>query len=63
MVSPHVVGTVALVIASGRAKTPDAVCLLLQQAPDDFGTTGHDTTYRFGLIDAQEAATGVQTLP
>ncbi|MEW6033353.1 MAG: S8 family peptidase [Chloroflexota bacterium] len=59
MASPHVAGTAALVIASGQS----GVRAILQATADDLGDTGWDNLYGYGLVDAQEAATGVQTLP
>jgi subtilisin len=62
MACPHVAGTAALVIASGiidkndDEKISDDVRLRLQQTADDLGTTGIDTWYGYGLVDADEAA-------
>jgi subtilisin len=55
MACPHVAGTAALVIASGITDN-DAVRLHLQQTADDLGSTGQDTWYGYGLVDADEAA-------
>jgi subtilisin len=63
MATPHVAGAVALVIASGRASSPDAVRTLLRQTADDLGSSGKDNLYGYGLLDAEQAATGVQTGP
>jgi len=69
MASPHVAGTAALVIASGIADSNgdgfinDEVRVKLQSTADDLGGLGRDDLYGFGLVDAQETATGVQTLP
>jgi subtilisin family serine protease len=69
MASPHVAGTAALVIASGIAdanedgKINDDVRLCLQATADDLGDTGRDNLYGYGLVDAEEAATGSQTEP
>ena len=63
MATPHVTGTAALVFASGRATTAGGVRTILQRTADDFGAAGRDKFYGYGLVDAQEAATGVQTLP
>lgn len=57
MAAPHVTGTVALVIAAGVTD----VRIRLQQTADDLGTTGRDIFYGYGLVDAEEAATGSQT--
>lgn len=62
MASPHVAGVAALVFASGIAdangngRTNDEVRQRLQLTADDLGTTGRDSNYGFGLVDADEAA-------
>ena len=62
MASPHVAGTAALIIAAGITDgngdgyINDDVRLRLQQTADDLGSTGHDSRYGFGLVDADEAA-------
>lgn len=63
MATPHVAGSAALVIASGRATTAAGVRTILQQTADDLGTVGRDKFYGYGLVDAQQAATGVQIIP
>ena len=63
MASPHVAGTAALVIASGQATGPDAVRAALEGTADDLGVPGEDDLYGHGLVDAEEAATGVPTSP
>ena len=62
MASPHVAGTAALVIASGITGSNE-VRAKLQSTADAMGAVGRDSLYGYGLVDAQEAATGVQTLP
>ncbi|MEM3550057.1 MAG: S8 family serine peptidase [Candidatus Bathyarchaeia archaeon] len=57
MACPHVAGTAALVIASNPALTNIDVRTRLQTTADDLGTNSWDTTYGYGLIDADEAAT------
>ncbi len=54
MACPHVVGTAALVIASGITDN-GAVRVRLQETADDLGATGFDTKYGYGLVDADEA--------
>jgi subtilisin family serine protease len=61
MACPHVAATVALIIAAGRASTPDAIRSILAATADDLGAAGRDSQYGFGLVDAEQAATGVQT--
>ncbi|MBW1739913.1 MAG: S8 family serine peptidase [Deltaproteobacteria bacterium] len=63
MACPHVSGTAALVIASDPTLTNEAVRLLLQSTADDLGPAGLDTVYGYGLIDADEAASGEDTIP
>jgi subtilisin family serine protease len=62
MAAPHVTGTVALVIAAGITGV-DNVRSQLQTTADDLGDTGKDALYGYGLVDAEEAATGTQTSP
>ena len=62
MASPHVAGTAALVIASGVADS-NQVRSNLQSTADDKGTSGKDNLYGYGLVDAEEAVTGIQTAP
>ncbi len=62
MASPHVAGSAALVIASGVTDKSE-VRSKLQSTADDLGSPGKDNLYGYGLVDAQEAATGVQTEP
>jgi subtilisin family serine protease len=61
MACPHVAGTVALVLQSHLGWTPSQVQTYLQTTADDLGATGFDPYYGYGLVDAQEAATGVQS--
>jgi len=61
MAAPHVAGTVALVLAADSTLTPDEVRAILQATADDLGATGKDNLYGYGLVDAEEAATGTQS--
>ena len=63
MSCPHVAGTVALVIASDQTLTNVGVRTRLQTTADDLGPVGWDTVYGYGLVDADEAAPGVDTTP
>ena len=56
MASPHVAGTVALVLAVNPGWTTDQVRTQLQTTADDLGDPGRDPQYGFGLVDADEAA-------
>ena len=69
MSSPHVAATAALVLASGITDTNgdgqvnDEVRAWLRATADDIGPGGVDDLYGYGLVDAQEAATGTEILP
>ncbi|HGJ66038.1 TPA: peptidase S8 [bacterium] len=62
MAAPHVTGTVALLLAKGITGIEQIRNKLISTA-DDLGTAGFDPKFGFGLVDAQEAVTDVQTLP
>jgi protocatechuate 3,4-dioxygenase beta subunit len=62
MASPHVAGTAALVIASGITG-PDSIRAKLQSTAIDLGSTGRDSFYGFGLVNAAEAAPSVSRIP
>ncbi len=62
MSAPHVSGTAALIIAIGVTGV-DNVRKILQQTADDLGEPDKDPLYGYGLVDAEEAVTGNQTLP
>jgi len=62
MASPHVAGVAALIIASG-VNGVENVRDRLHQTADDLGAGGKDNLYGYGLVDAEEAATGSQTNP
>jgi subtilisin family serine protease len=73
MASPHVAGTVALILATSVPSTYDAdsdgfwdpveVRAVLQETADDLGDSGFDVYYGYGLVDSEESVTGVQTNP
>jgi len=52
MASPHVAGTVALMIAAGVSDIRGQ----LQSTADDLGAAGCDSQYGYGLVNAAEAA-------
>ena len=52
MASPHVAGTVALMIAAGVSDIRGQ----LESTADDLGAAGWDSQYGYGLVDADEAA-------
>lgn len=55
MATPHAAGVAALMYAAYPAITPAQVDTLLKQTATDLGSTGYDTTYGYGLINAYEA--------
>ncbi|MEW6222450.1 MAG: S8 family serine peptidase [Candidatus Hadarchaeota archaeon] len=55
MASPHVAGTVALMLQANPDLTVDDVYGILMSAADDLGTLGQDTRYGWGIIDAFKA--------
>ena len=55
MACPHVSGAAALVWASG-ATSAQTVRDRLTSTAEDLGTPGFDTSYGYGLVDAQKAA-------
>ncbi|MFQ6097523.1 MAG: S8 family peptidase [Armatimonadota bacterium] len=57
MAAPHVTGVAALVIASG-VTGPDPVRARLQETAEDLGSPGRDTSFGYGLVDAQAAVSG-----
>jgi len=73
MASPHVAGTVALILATVVQSAYDAdadgvwdpaeIRAALQVTADDLGAAGHDNFYGYGLVDAEESTTGSQTNP
>ena len=63
MACPHVAGTVALVLFSDPTLTNEDVRLRLNTTADNLGPEGWDSVYGNGLVDADEAAPGVDTTP
>ncbi|MFQ5716431.1 MAG: S8 family serine peptidase, partial [Nitrospinales bacterium] len=61
MASPHVAGTAALMLADDPTLTPHALRLLMQGAADDLPPAGFDNFSGYGLVDAEESVTGVET--
>ena len=56
MASPHVAGTAALVLAANPGWSSGQVRLRLQDTADDLGPAGKDSSFGYGLVDADEAA-------
>ncbi len=55
MSTPHVAGTVALMVANDPSLGPDDIKLLLEESSIDLGEPGKDNTYGTGRVDAYEA--------
>lgn len=53
--SPIVAGVVALMWSVNPALSPDDIVLILEETALDLGTSGHDTSFGFGRIDASRA--------
>ena len=56
MASPHVAGTAALVLAANSGWSNSQVRTQLQSTAEDLGSSGRDSHYGYGLVDAQRAA-------
>ncbi len=67
MATPHVAGTVALILqAAGwtdfqQPDTPEMVYLILNATAEDFGDPGQDTRYGYGIVNALEAVNLAET--
>lgn len=59
--APHASGAVALVLASDATLTNVDARTILRTSADDLGAAGKDDLYGYGLVDAEEAATGTET--
>lgn len=57
MASPHVAGTVALMLGAGIASGD--VLSILHSTADDLGVAGFDNFYGYGLVDAGESILGI----
>ncbi len=55
MATPHVAGVAALVISKGSAVTPVDVRNAIETTARDLGAQGWDSTYGWGLVDANAA--------
>jgi subtilisin family serine protease len=62
MASPHVAGVAALLMASNAAYTAADVRQRMNSTALDLGTSGKDTKYGYGLVDAA-AALGITAAP
>ncbi|TSC95268.1 MAG: aerolysin [Parcubacteria group bacterium Athens1014_10] len=61
MASPHVAGAAALVLDVNSGYTSEQVKQKLLKTADDLGAPGPDNLYGAGLVDAEEAVTGIET--
>jgi subtilisin family serine protease len=55
MATPHVSGVAALVFGKNPKLTPDQVETILERTATDLGVPNYDTTYGWGLVNAQAA--------
>lgn len=55
MAAAHVAGVAAVVISHGVAATSDDVRAAVEATADDLGTTGRDSTFGWGLVNAAGA--------
>jgi serine protease len=55
MATPHVTGTVALILSEKPDATPDQVRTYLQSTARDYGNPGWDSSYGWGLLNAGAA--------
>ena len=55
MATPHVSGVAALVFGKNPNLTPDQVERIMERTATDLGVPNYDTTYGWGLVNAQAA--------
>jgi subtilisin family serine protease len=55
MATPHVTGITALLWAANPTYTPAAIEDALKKSAIDLGTAGYDTTFGYGLVNADAA--------
>jgi subtilisin family serine protease len=55
MATPHVSGVAALIFGKNPNLTPDQVERTMERTATDLGVPNYDTTYGWGLVDAQAA--------
>ncbi len=61
MATPHVSGTVALLLSLDSTLTPTEIRNILQTTAIDLGPTGLDTVYGHGLVNALDAVSSIST--
>lgn len=59
MAAPHVSGVAALVLARNPALSPDELRSVLESTAEDLGSTGWDSQFGWGLVDARAALESV----
>lgn len=59
MATPHVSGVAALILGLRPSFTPDQVRNTLQSTAEDKGSAGWDSTYGWGIVDAQAALASI----
>jgi subtilisin family serine protease len=55
MATPHVTGVVALILGKNPSLNPQDIELILDKSATDLGVPNYDTTYGYGLVNAQAA--------
>jgi subtilisin family serine protease len=55
MATPHVTGVVALLLGKNPSLNPHQVEMILDKTATDLGVPNYDTTYGYGLVNAQAA--------
>ena len=55
MAAPHVSGVAALILTRNPSLTPDQVRNVLESTAEDLGAAGWDSTFGWGLLDAEAA--------
>ncbi len=59
MATPHVAGTMALMLSKNPSLTPADICMYLENTALDWGSAGKDNIYGAGRIDALAAVSAV----
>jgi subtilisin family serine protease len=55
MATPHVSGVAALIFGKNPNLTPSQVETIMERTATDLGVPNYDTTYGWGLVNAQAA--------
>ena len=55
MATPHVTGVVALILGKNPTLNPHQIEMILDKTATDLGVPNYDTTYGYGLVNAQAA--------